>query len=554
MMQAKIISSLEKCFWDECVNQKKSLRRFSLLKNERYSFQVCYDGPMEEVWPEFAFLEIESPLAEYITVSKVEQIPSEMPHHGRKYVDDDYLRTTSGLYPDLLRPVLPDERFHFSENLQCLWLELAPEGKAAAGEYSVKLIFRNVKDHEILAQAEVIAEIIGAELPEQKTLFSQWFYTDCIMQYYRTEAWSEKHWELIENFMVSAAKYGMNVILTPVFSPELDTYKGGYRPATQLVQITKCGNQYNFDFSRVGRWVDLCNKVGIRFFEISHFFSQWGAEACPQVWAMEENEEKRIFGWDTPALGEEYTNFLSQFIPAFLKYMKEEKQGADKRCWFHISDEPAEKHAEQYEKVSTFFRPLVAEYPVLDAMSHVEFYEKGLVSHPVAYIDKIQDFLEKEIPDLWMYYCGGPSLNITNKLFALPSYRNRIVGLQMYKYNIAGFLHWGFNFYNTRLSYRTVNPYRNSDGGMFVPSGDPYAVYPGDDGTAWSSLRQIVFFDALQDIRALQLCESLYGKEVVLAEMEKGIAPITFTDWPRSAEWLLDLRFRINNLIKAKIQ
>ena len=42
-MRAKIISSLEKCFLDETVSMKKTLGNISMLKNERYSFQVCYD-------------------------------------------------------------------------------------------------------------------------------------------------------------------------------------------------------------------------------------------------------------------------------------------------------------------------------------------------------------------------------------------------------------------------------------------------------------------------------------------------------------------------------
>ena len=81
-------------------------------------------------------------------------------------------------------------------------------------------------------------EIINAELPPQNTIFTQWFYADCLMQYYEVETYSEKHWQIIENFMTNARKYGQSMILTPVLSPELDTYVGGYRPSTQLVEIT----------------------------------------------------------------------------------------------------------------------------------------------------------------------------------------------------------------------------------------------------------------------------------------------------------------------------
>ena len=42
MLRIKIISSLEKCFPDQSVKSKPELKSASFLKNERYSFQVCY--------------------------------------------------------------------------------------------------------------------------------------------------------------------------------------------------------------------------------------------------------------------------------------------------------------------------------------------------------------------------------------------------------------------------------------------------------------------------------------------------------------------------------
>ena len=42
-MRAKIISSLEKCFLDENILSKPALTSVSMLKNERYSLQVCFD-------------------------------------------------------------------------------------------------------------------------------------------------------------------------------------------------------------------------------------------------------------------------------------------------------------------------------------------------------------------------------------------------------------------------------------------------------------------------------------------------------------------------------
>ncbi len=555
MMRAKIISSLEKCFLDENFLTKKPLGKASMLKNERYSFQVCYDRTDLIDSKIIVHLQVDSPLADVMKITKVQQIPSSMPTYNIR-VDDNYLRTEPGLFPDLLEPIRENDRLVTDKCLRTLWFEIAPEGKIEAGVYPIKLTFirPDKEEDNIEAEVETEIEIIDAELPKQELIMTQWFYTDCLMQYYDEDAWSEKHWQIIENFMVSARTYGQNMILTPLLTPELDTYVGGYRPTTQLVDIVKKGDEYEFDFSRLGRWVDLCDKVGFEYFEICHFYSQWGAKACPKVMATVDGEEKRIFGWDTEAAGDDYKNFLTQFIPAFLKYMKEEKNGADKRCWFHLSDEPNEKHLEQYKLLSAFLKPLIKGYPMLDALSKYEFYEQGLVDHPVPGTNHIEPFLENNVPELWTYYCCSQAVDVSNRFFSMPSARTRILGLQLYKFNIFGFLQWGFNFYNNQYSYGTINPFVCSDGEDFVPSGDAHIVYPGTHGQAWSSLRQVVFNEGLQDLRAMKLLEELYGREKAMEVLEAGIEPITFKKYPKDDEYILALRRRINELIKAKVQ
>ena len=432
-----------------------------------------------------------------------------------------------------------------------MWVELEPQSKFEAGVYPFRAIFTNEEGEEI-CEVKTEIEIISAELPKQDLIYSQWFYTDCLMQYYDVPTWSEKHWEIIENFMKNTVKYGMNMILTPVLSPELDTYVGGYRPTTQLVEIELQNGEYRFDFSRLKRWVQLCDKVGIEYFEINHFFSQWGAKACPQVVAKVNGEEKRIFGWDTASDSEEYKEFLGVLIPETIEYLKN-LDGADKRCYFHVSDEPSVENIDDYEKASKILKPLIKGYPIIDALSDYEIYKTGAVDIPVPAVDHADVFINHNVPKLWTYYCCAQWKDVSNRFFSMPSARNRIIGVQLYKFNISAFLHWGYNFYNSQFSYRTVNPFICSDGECFAPSGDAYSVYPGENGEAWPSLRQVVFAEALQDVRALKLCEKLCGREFTMNLVEEGLEPITFKKYPKEAEYILNLRNKINMAIKSKI-
>ena len=139
-------------------------------------------------------------------------------------------------------------RLPASNVLNALWLEIDPDGNVPAGEYPITCVFTNTK-HERVAELTISAEIIGASLPQQELIFTQWLYTDCLMQYYGTDAFDERHWQIIENFMGNMRRYGMNMVLTPVLTPELDTYIGGERPTTQLVDITLENGKYSFDFS-----------------------------------------------------------------------------------------------------------------------------------------------------------------------------------------------------------------------------------------------------------------------------------------------------------------
>ena len=137
-------------------------------------------------------------------------------------------------------------------------------------------------------------------------------------------------------------------------------------------------------------------------------------------------------------------------------------------------------------------------------------------------------------------------MGVSDRSIAMPSWRTRMLGVQLYYYNIEGFLHWGYNFYNSCLSRNLLDPYGYPDGGYFTPAGDCFLVYPGTDGKAWESLRLNAIREALDDIRALRLYESKFGREA--AEkliMEDAGEVLTFTEYPTDKYYLTNLREKI---------
>ena len=546
-MSIKLFSSLEKCFLDEDFSNKREYTKGSCLLNEKYHFTVGYGIGKECECNQYFKLKVDSPLKDYIIFYKIEHVPVHIPCYLNNK-DDNYLRTTPGLYPDLLIPVCNGERLVIGTNYESLFVEVDTKGKVKSGKYPIEISLLNT-DGSVWDSVVFTLEIIDADLPEQELINTHWLHCDCLQEYYKTESFDEQHWTIIENYISNAVKRGINMILTPIFTPPLDTAVGGERKTTQLVGVSVENGEYDFDFTLLDRWVELCDRLGVKYFEISHFFTQWGAAHAPKIMATVNGEYKKIFGWETDAGGEEYKEFLEAFIPEFIAFMKS-KNSADKRCWFHVSDEPKMEDMEQYRASYNIVKNLLKGYPIIDALSDYEFYKEGIVTRPISSNDHIEIFLENKVPDLWTYYCCIQTKKVSNRFIAMPSARNRIIGLQMYKFDIKGFLHWGYNFYNTQYSYRLLNPYSRTDGENFVPSGDAFVVYPAPNGMPYESLRYLVFEEALQDMRAFALCEMLCGREKVIEILEDGIAPITFNKYPHSEEWLLDLRERINQQIK----
>ena len=260
-----------------------------------------------------------------------------------------------------------------------------------------------------------------------------------------------------------------------------------------------------------------------------------------------DGEYKRIFGWETEAAGEEYSGFLHTFLPELITVIRE--LGIENVTYFHVSDEPSEEQIDSYTKAKDVIVDLLKDFPMIDALSDYEFYENGLIKQPVPATSSIDEFIEKGFENRWTYYCCGQGGDLSNRFFGMPLSATKILGAQLYVHDIKGFLQWGFNFYNSAKSLRHINPYEVTDADSAFPSGDAFLVYPHDDG-AIMSVRGEIIFDALQEMRALQLLESLIGKEKVLAALNENFGEIRFHSYPRGTENMLAL----NSFIKEAIE
>lgn len=489
------------------------------------------------------YVEVISSIADAVRIRKVALVPCNYPCHGTW--DDDYLDTRPGLYPDLL---LPAESGTPIKAIPAQWRSLWIDVDAQPGLHQVTLRVTDAENRKITT-LEFAIRVLDEQLPEQTLIHTQWLHGDCLADYFHIPVFSEEHWRILRNFMESAVRHGINTILTPIFTPPLDTARGGERTTIQLVKVYQDQGVYRFDFSLLERWIRLCDECGIRYLEMAHLFTQWGAVFAPKIFvSVDGGEETKLFGWHTAATSCEYAEFLRCFLPALKDFLR--TKGWLEKTFFHISDEPHARELETYTAARGIVRDLLADCKVMDALSSYPVYQTGVIQRPIVSVDQIHPFLDAGVPHLWAYYCTVQAIDVPNRFIAMPSTRNRILGTLLYYYNIEGFLHWGFNFYNSQFSLRHIDPYQVTDAGEAFPSGDPFLVYPASDGSAYDSIRGMVLRQALDDLRALQYLEAVIGRAEVIKLIEKHAGGrITFTQYPRPKRFFDDLRRDVMKLI-----
>ncbi len=537
VMKTVLLSSLYKVFKDVEPNVTP-LFSSSCLKNENFSFQLgfCPESGKEN---EFN-IRICSELKDKIKVYLVKNIPSE--RTGNPDSDSFHYDLKRTEFPDLLSPVIEGEKISVpSGEYHSLWFEITLDGEFT-GEKEIEIALYG---NDFEKKERFSLNIIDKNLPQQEILYTNWFHNDCLLTHYGINVFSDEYWRIAENYIKNAVFHGMNMILTPVFTPPLDTAVGAVRPTVQLVGVTKNGDEYSFDFSNFEKYIDICLKAGIKAFEISHFFTQWGAKNAPKILATVNGKEMKIFGWETDAKGEEYKTFMKSFGKAFTEEV--EKLNIKEKCWLHVSDEPSLEQIEDYKAAAEILHSSFSGFNTFDALSDIDFYREGLIKTPIP-CEEHADIFKAEVENFWTYHCCVQvSGFVPNRMFSMPSLRNRVLGVLLYKYNAKGFLQWGHNFWYSQYSKYPIDPFKITAADGAFPSGDAFVVYPAENGEPLNSLRHKVFLEAMQDLRALNLLETLKGRDYVLKLIEKDLSlPLSFNVYPHEDSWLLNLRAAIN--------
>jgi hypothetical protein len=204
---------------------------------------------------------------------------------------------------------------------------------------------------------------------------------------------------------------------------------------------------------------------------------------------------KEVDGRRVSMPGEE---FLPQFLPAFVEHLR--TKGWLAKTVFHICDEPSDHNIMAWRSASDFAHRFAPELRRIDALETphclgaLEIWVPKL-DHLATWHDAYEE-AQRRGNELWFYtvgiYQGG---SLLNKTVDVPLIETRLMHWLNYRYDLRGYLHWGFNAW-TDDPIKAPGEHR----------GDGWHVYPTREGLL-NSLRWEQMRNGLQDYECLWLLE-----------------------------------------------
>ena len=501
--------------------------RLAVARGERAAFQAGFHNP--------------SPLPLDVTASvagaagefspRIRAVGLVCQPHFNTDTPADELDGAPGLVPD---PLLPQTSLVAGPfETRSFWIDLRVPLDLRPGEYPLSVELRSAADSAWLTVVLVVSAVRLRPLADFPV--THWFYADALCDRYGLAPYEEKFWPVCAAYLRNLAEHGTNTLYTPLFTPPLDGVK---RPHQLLRVRTPQTGVYEFDWTDVRRWLAEARAAGFRRFEWSHLATQWGAANAIRIYRDNTDPQSLLWAPETPACGEVYRGFLSQFMPAFHDFLVAETL-LDSSV-FHLSDEPhGDGPLANYRQFRAMVRELAPWLSVTDALSDVRFALEKLIDLPAASIAEAATFQAYQLPH-WVYFCCIPRGRFLNRLMDTPLAKIRMSGWLFHRLGAGGFLHWGFNYWYRSMNQGLLDPWQEAAAGNWPawPYGDPFMVYPGADGQPVDSLRWEVFMHSLQDLALLQTCGIAAG-DALLAEI-RG-----YDAFPKSAAWIEQARARL---------
>lgn len=523
----------------------KKSPKFKLLgaRNSRISFQVGFRNNTSKMQIINCSLEGTGMMKSMIRTVGLVPMPSFTPITNIEELDG--VGQYPGLAPD---PLFPTSEIGASPfTTRSFWITLNIPAEMQPSNYKLKIILSSestYKNNTLRVLKDSKKEIFELPLeldvakmvvkPRENFHVTHWVRGEATWNYYKTEMFDEKWWQLSKAQLLDLLDHGTDVVYVPVLFFLKPIFK---RPCQLLIVDEPSPGKYVFDWTLVERFIKMCKEIGYTKFEWTTLWVYWGVEHPTRVYKKVNGKHELLWDPNISAFSEIYLNFLRQFLPQFHSFLL--KQDVLKGSYFHLSDEPDARHIANYRQAKQVLNELAPwMHPLMDALSNIKYGREKLVDIPIPKVDAASEFIAEKIPH-WVYYCQTPQGSFLNRFFDTPLAKIRMAGFLFYHLKAEGFLHWGYNYWNKLETEEVLDPFCHADAGVYpeIPFGDPFVVYPGPDGPI-SSIRWEVFAEALQDFAILQTAG--------ISKDDKRFAELkSYADFPKSEKWIKNTMYNI---------
>jgi len=426
------------------------------------------------------------------------------PNHSR-----DKLTPISGLYPD---PILEKEQVELKANeTQPLWITIGIPKDAIPGTYEGKVRLSGRIDGQMFEITRPFhIEVYPVVIDKTRLWVTNWYNAsprniEHVINKQGIEPYSEHYWTFIRMLAATMADYRQNVaIISPL----------------RLSEFTRdAGGDWTIDFTNFDKTVDIFIEEGVvGRIEGGHIGTRKGGWESDFVVFAPVIEPDTTYLVKCAMSSDTARSFYSAFIPALNRHLEE--KGWSDIYMQHLMDEPTPRNVDTYIEVANFVNRLAPNLKIVEACHSKDVNNAIDVWVPqLDYMHIDYDFYKERAEqgdEIWFYTCLNPKGEYANRFIELPLIKTRILHWINYRYQIPGYLHWGFNF------WRGGDPFDETtsiqlESGTILPGGDAWICYPGDNKIL-SSIRLEAMRDGIVDHELLsQLGERFPDEAAELA-------------------------------------
>lgn len=515
-MQVWTRSSYINVFRDQRMQFNEVLddHRLVMARNEHQSFQICVRSENEFTINGVSFDDLicggKVLPAKNCAYQYVEYVFG--PRNSLHMRPEDAVRQAPEFFPD---PLSNDRSVAVPrKTTQPIWITVYVPKDLPAGVYSgCAHVHTTQGAQDVVMSVEVCAVTLpdaaqGAldYMHHQQITGVWWLHStpghypnDPITILYGYDRWTDAWWKLVADIAEKMRTHRQNILYLNL--PQL-LMDGG-------TQVDAAG-RFTFDWSKLDEYVQFFMNAGVvKGLEGTHVAAIDYFKMHFTTFLLRRNAQGVMEVGMAAHDSEESRRWLEQFLPALQSHI--EDMGWLPIWYQHVGDEAMNE--DQLRQYTFYFHEIRKRAPKLkvgDPVTHVDFAKHQLalgtdIQVPIeSAFDENRELFAQAAKDgvrVYLYNCCGPAGSWLNRFVDKPVWHMRVLGWLLYAWDIKGFLHWGYNFWNDWGIQELLEISEEEF------KGDHYTIYPDPHfpDKVRSSIRYEANRDAAQDYELLAI-------------------------------------------------